>query len=72
MKKRILSALLGIVGFCVAYLYLCYLVPGWRIKLEAEPVVYFVKSLQHMAFLKGLISVVAGAMLAAIPYFGKS
>ena len=71
MKRMVLSALLGIVGFCAAYLCLCYLVPGWRIKLEAEPFVYFVKSLQHMAFLKVLISVVAGVMLAAIPYFGK-
>jgi len=71
VKRMILSALLGITGFCVTYLCLCYLVPGWRIKLAAEPVVYFVESLKSMAFLKGVISIFVGALLAAVPYFKR-
>ena len=49
--------------FIVVYIGLCYLVPGWRIKLDAPPLDYFVASLQSMMLLKG--SMVAAVAVAA-------
>ena len=48
-KTATISAILAVVGFMAVYVALCYLVPGWRIKLEAPAMVYFAASLRHMA-----------------------
>ncbi|MBR1972837.1 MAG: hypothetical protein IKA16_05355 [Oscillospiraceae bacterium] len=71
MKKVLLSVLLGVLGFTVTYIGLCYFVPGWRIKLDAEPLVYFLKSLKHMAFLKCVISSLIAVAAAVIPIYKK-
>lgn len=66
MKKAGLSAILFIIIFVVSYLSCCYLIPGWRIKLEADSLTYFIESVKHMALLKGLISLVAGVIAGTI------
>ena len=62
MRRNVLLSVLFIVIFAVTYLGLCYLIPGWRIKLEAEPVVYLIESVKSMALLKTVISLVVGAV----------
>ena len=49
MKKSLISAILAMIAFMAAYVALCYLVPGWRLKLEAPAMEYFVARLRHMA-----------------------
>lgn len=44
----------------VVYLCICFCIPGMRIKLEAEPLELFVKSIEHTALFKGFISLVVG------------
>lgn len=67
MKGKCLSAVFGIAAFVAAYLACCYLIPGWRIKLEADTLTYFWASVTHMVPLKGLISLaVGGAVYAAV------
>ena len=67
MKGKRLSAALGVATFFAAYLACCYRIPGWRIKLDADPVTYFWASVTHMVPLKGLISLaVGGAVYAAV------
>ena len=46
--------------FVVIYLCICFCIPGMRIKLEAEPLELFVKSIEHTALFKGFISLVVG------------
>ena len=54
-KTATISAILAVVGFMAVYVALCYLVPGWRLKLHATAWVYFTASLRHMALLKGCL-----------------
>ena len=54
-KTATISAILAVVGFMAVYVALCYLVPGWRLKLHATAWVYFAASLRHMALLKGVL-----------------
>ena len=65
MKGKCLSAVLGIAAFVAAYLACCYLIPGWRIKLEADTLTYFWASVTHMVLLKSLISLAAGGVVYA-------
>lgn len=69
MKKALLSVLSGMLGFVITYIGLCCLVSGWRIKLEAEPLIYLMESIKSMAFVKCLISGMVSVVLAAIPFF---
>lgn len=69
MKKKTFNILVFILTFIVAYLCICFCIPGMRIKLEAEPLELFIKSIEHMALFKSLISFVVGftvVMLANI------
>lgn len=70
MKKFCISAILAMIAFMAAYVALCYLVPGWRLKLEAPAMEYFVASLRHMVLLKGLIAGAAALVTATIPFWG--
>ena len=62
MRRKALLSVLFIVIFAVTYLGLCYLIPEWRIKLEAEPVVYLIESVKSMTLIKTVISLVVGAV----------
>jgi len=65
--KKIASAALFLIGFIATYLIICFVIPGMRIKLEAEPLEYFIKSIRHMAFIKTAASIVVALILGAIP-----
>ena len=65
MKRAVIFA----VVFLLVYIALCYLVPGWRLKLDAAPLVYFTASLQSMMLLKG--SIAASVALAASLLIGR-
>lgn len=69
-KKTLLSIILFCVGVAVTYLVMCYL-PSFRIKLEAEPMEYFIESIGHMVLFKGMVSFVVGTVLAIIPQIAK-
>ena len=69
-KTATISAILAVVGFMAVYVALCYLVPGWRLKLHATAWVYFTASLRHMALLKGVFAMAAGLVLATLPFLG--
>lgn len=66
MKKAFYRSLLAVTAFIVTYIALSFLIPGWRIKLEAEPLVYFMASLKHMAAVKLVISFFASLLVAKI------
>lgn len=66
MKKLLISVILAIIVFAAVYVAQCYMVPGWRIKLAAPAMEYFVASLRHMVLLKGLIAGAAAAVAVAV------
>lgn len=66
MKKLLISVILAVIVFAAVYVAQCYMVPGWRIKLAAPAMEYFVASLRHMVLLKGLIAGAAAAMAVAV------
>lgn len=67
MKKNKFSIVLFIVAFFVAYLIICFAIPGMRIKLAAEPMEYFIKSIKHMALFKTVISFVVALIVEILP-----
>lgn len=70
MKKSLISAILAMIAFMAVYVALCYLVPGWRLKLEAPAMEYFVASLRHMALLKGVMAMAVALVTATVPFWG--
>ena len=52
MKKKTVSIVLFLIAFISTYLIICFAIPGMRIKLEAEPIEIFFKSITHMVFFK--------------------
>lgn len=66
MKKLLISVILAVIVFAAVYVAQCYMVPGWRIKLAAPAMEYFVASLRHMVLLKGLIAGAAAAVAVAV------
>ena len=46
MKNAKVSVILFLAAFVLTYIGTCYLVPGWRIKLAADHLTYFLASLQ--------------------------
>lgn len=61
----------SVFAFAAAYLSLCYLVPGLRIKLATEPFVYFIESIRRMAPFKTAASFVVGLVADAISIFAN-
>ena len=47
MKKLLISVILAVIVFAAVYVAQCYMVPGWRIKLEAPAMEYL--SLIHIS-----------------------
>ena len=66
MKKSWISAILAVIAFMAVYVALCYMVPGWRIKLAAPAMEYFAARLRHMVLRKGLIAAAAAAVAVAV------
>ena len=72
MRKKTVSIVLFLIAFISTYLIICFAIPGMRIKLEAEPIEIFFKSITHMVFFKTMISLVVAIIFGAIPlFFGK-
>ena len=69
MKKLLISVILAIIVFAAVYVALCYMVPGWRLKLAAPAMEYFAASLRHMALLKGLAAMAVALVAATVPYW---
>lgn len=68
LKKFGLSVALFILFFAAVYLACCYLLPGFKIKLYADDLTYFLESIKYMAGLKTLISALAGLIAGTFPY----
>lgn len=66
-NKNLISVILFVVGFIATYLFMCYCIPGLRIKLAAEPIKYFFESIKHAVIFKGILSLIVGALLAVLP-----
>ena len=66
MKQKFFAAALFVVVFIGVYLFICFGIPGMRIKLEAEPMEYFLRSIGHMAFFKTLVSMITALIADAI------
>ena len=64
MKRMILSAVL----FFGTYLIVCFLIPGMRLKLDAEPREYFIACITHMVGFKAAVSAVAALVVGALPW----
>lgn len=71
MKRIGVSVALFFIAFIATYLACCYLIPGWRIKLEADTVTYFIESIRHMVLIKGLIALAVGLGVGAVPMLIK-
>lgn len=71
MKRTVIAGILFLIAFIVSYLVICFAIPGMRIKLEAGPVEYFVKSIRHMAFLKTVISCIIAGIAGGISFLGR-
>ena len=64
MKKKLLIISSFIVTLSLVYLILSFMIPGWRIKLDAPPLIYFIEQLKSLMVLKCGISLIAAAVIA--------
>ena len=71
-NKKLVSIILFIVGFVVTYLIMCYCIPGLRIKLDAEPMEYFIESIKNSVIFKSIVSCIMAILLAMLPYIIKN
>lgn len=65
MKKLLCRVGVFTLAFCTLYLGCCYLIPGWRLKLAADPVTYFMATVRSMVPIKAGISL-AGAWAISV------
>ena len=68
MNKKGLSAILFLITFVATYLFVCFGIPGMRIKLDAEPIELFIESIKHMTLFKTMISLVVASVVGAVPF----
>ena len=70
MKRNriVFSIILAIVVFVVAYLFMSFAIPGFRIKLEAEPAVVFVETLKILWPFKAAVSLIAAVLIGGLPF----
>lgn len=68
MNKKGLAAILFLITYVAAYLFICFGIPGMRIKLEAEPMELFIESIKHMMLFKSMISLVVASVVGAVPF----
>lgn len=70
MKRNriVFSIILAIVVFVVAYMIMSFAIPGFRIKLEAEPAVIFVETLKILWPFKAAVSLIAAVLIGGLPF----
>ena len=72
MRKTIITAIiLFIITFILTYVGCCYFVPGWKLKLEADSMTYFLESIKYMPFVKCMVSLCVSMVIALIPFAHK-
>ena len=72
MKCKMCSLILAIVTFIAVYMIMSFAIPGFRIKLEAEPAVVFVETLKILWPFKAAVSLIAAVLIGGLPcVFGK-
>lgn len=69
MKKQTASIVFFFAAFIAAYMIICFAIPGMRIKLEAEPMEYFIESIRHMMFMKSIMSLFPALIIGSLPLF---
>lgn len=66
MKKAIVNIVVFAVVFCAAYLMLCFMVPGMRIKLSDSAGRFLLESIRHAAPVKAAVSASAAVITAVV------
>jgi len=66
MKKKINILAVFLVVFAATYLFTSFCIPGWRLKLDAPPMEYFIEHLKSMMLLKCSASMITGAVAGLI------
>ena len=67
MKRKSLFIVLFVVGFAAVYMIMSFAIPGFRIKLEAEPAVVFVETLKILWPFKAAVSLIAALLIGGLP-----
>ena len=67
MKRKMCSLILAIVTFIAVYMIVSFAIPGFRIKLEAEPAVVFVETLKILWPFKVAVSLIAAVLIGGLP-----
>ena len=74
LMKKVLPIIVFLITFIVTYIGISYF-PSFRIKLEAEPLEYFMESITYMIGFKsivaGIIGIVVGIILVIIIKYKK-
>ena len=68
-KKAGIAISLFVVAFVIAYSICSFCIPGWKVKLEADAMTVFIENLKILWPTKVLISLVAGAVIASVPFW---
>ena len=68
-KKTGIAISLLVVAFVITYLICSFCIPGWKVKLEADTMTVFIENLKILWSIKVLISLVASAFIASIPFW---
>ena len=67
MKRKSLFIVLFVVVFVAVYM-MSFAIPGFRIKLEAEPAVVFVETLKILWPFKAAVSLIAAVLIGGLPF----
>ena len=67
MKRKMCSLILAIVTFIAVYMIMSFAIPGFRIKLAAEPAVVFVETLKILWPFKVAVSRIAAVLIGGLP-----
>ncbi len=68
MKRKSLFIVLFVVVFVAVYMIMSFAIPGFRIKLEAEPAVVFVETLKILWPFKAAVSLIAAVLIGGLPF----
>lgn len=68
MKLKMCSLILAIVTFIAVYMIMSFAIPGFRIKLEAEPAVVFVETLKILWPFKAAVALIAAVLIGGLPF----
>lgn len=67
MKRKMCSLILAIVTFIAAYMIMSFAIPGFRIKLEAEPAVVSCGNAENPLPFKAAVSLIAAVLIGGLP-----